>query len=547
MDIEKPEDIESKFWKLMEIEDTSVFSTENALGYLGALIDLSGDLSNEAGLNRAICVGNEILTSNLPALDRATCHYFLGNAHSSLGRLRGNHNEYQWDQEEVEKEILNLRYALKYSENSDVPDNILRQVYTNMGNNFKHVGRLSEAIPYWKKAIDLNPTFAMAIGGVGNGLFKYAETLYDEGYKQIFASQSHQFLSEALEIHDDPHFYPNARDGFAYTKQWLEDRVDKDILENDWGMDSFSLGESSDEVQYRKWCLQNTLFLNNLNDLGPYSICACDTLVLPTFTTRLDKGKSSIGHDEEPYFLSFFNQMKQEFVSARFLFYEGTEASHSDIHYSDKDVKLRDTLDSPSYCLAAEKVKASFRIAYSIFDKIACFLNKYHQLEIPDNKVYFRDIWYNVKKQGRRPDEKHGVRDVFQKNENIPLRGLFWLSKDLVKEDDEFSESIEPDAQKLKEIRNHIEHKDFKLIDSFGLEDSTESECSDEFIADSLTYQINRNDFEKKCLKLLKLSRAALIYLCLSVHCEEKRRNKDNGEMKCQKMPFRELEDDMKI
>jgi len=45
-----------------------------------------------------------------------------------------------------------------------------------------------------------------------------------------------------------------------------------------------------------------------------------------------------------------YNQLKQEFVSARYLYYEGITSEA--VHFSDKKVYLYDTLDAPVYSLA---------------------------------------------------------------------------------------------------------------------------------------------------------------------------------------------------
>ena len=60
------------------------------------------------------------------------------------------------------------------------------------------------------------------------------------------------------------------------------------------------------------------------------------------------------------------------------------------------------TLDYPSYSLAVERMKAAFRMAYSLFDKIAYFLNEYLRLGIPERNVSFRTLWYEdqQKKKG---------------------------------------------------------------------------------------------------------------------------------------------------
>gem|GEM_PF-6105865 len=45
---------------------------------------------------------------------------------------------------------------------------------------------------------------------------------------------------------------------------------------------------------------------------------------------------------------------------------------------------------------------------------------------------------------------------------------------------------------------------------------------------DRLAHSVRRDDFEKKTLHLLRLARAAIIYLSLGMHGEENRRRKNN-------------------
>jgi hypothetical protein len=116
--------------------------------------------------------------------------------------------------------------------------------------------------------------------------------------------------------------------------------------------------------------------------------------------------------------------MKQEFVSARWLLYEGLNARTT--HFSDRQVTLYNTLDYPSYGLGVERLKAAYRIAYSLLDKIAFFLNDYAKLNINERQIYFRTIWYE------NCDRNNPIRPIFEQSKNWPLRGLFWLSKDSV-------------------------------------------------------------------------------------------------------------------
>ncbi|MDB5137145.1 MAG: hypothetical protein JWP37_3748 [Mucilaginibacter sp.] len=119
-------------------------------------------------------------------------------------------------------------------------------------------------------------------------------------------------------------------------------------------------------LNYRKWCLKHQLYTNPLNDLGNYTIADHDVLHLPTMT---------VAAGEPPKYHTLFNQLKQEYATARFLYYEGTQPHKQ--HYADQDVKLVDTLEYAEYSIHMEKVKIAFRLIYSLFDKIGYLLNDY--------------------------------------------------------------------------------------------------------------------------------------------------------------------------
>jgi hypothetical protein len=128
---------------------------------------------------------------------------------------------------------------------------------------------------------------------------------------------------------------------------------------------------------------------------------------------------------DAPYrFKSFFDQMKQEYVSARWLLYEGTTLKVP--HFSDRDVLLQATEPRPSLSLAVEKAKAAYRISYSLFDKVGFFINAYMELGIPERGVTFRTLW--------RPDEKKPIRGEFDLTGNWAFCALYWLAKDFFEE-----------------------------------------------------------------------------------------------------------------
>jgi hypothetical protein len=378
----------------------------------------------------------------------------------------------------------------------------------------------------------------MAHGARGYGLYYYATSVYDEGHKHLILKTAHEDLRDALSSESRRVLEGNAHEAFERIKSDIEEYLKTCCLEEDIDVHDFSLGDSEEEISYRRWCLDHRLFLNPLNDLGPYPIAAADVLVLPSIVTNSQEGPSG------PSLLGLYNQMKQEFTSARYFYHEGVTSYAP--HFSDKEVKLYDTLDFPSYSLAVEKTKAAFRLGYSVLDKIAFFLNHYLGLGIPDLKVTFRSVWYESQSR------KNGLVKAIEDRHNWPLRGLFWVSKDLFDDDPGFEDALEPDAREWKDIRNGLEHRYLKLHEDYwsGPQDDYHgvSEQAVANLRDALALSRYRGDFEAKALRLLKTVRASLIYLCLAVHWEEEHRTEERDptqEVPCMRADI--LEDDLKV
>ena len=154
----------------------------------------------------------------------------------------------------------------------------------------------------------------------------------------------------------------------------------------------------------------------------------------------------------------------------------------------------------------------AFLSAYSVLDKIAFLLNNYFQLRVPERRVSFRNIWYAGDGAGRK------LRTEFSSSRNWPLRGLFWLSKDFYEEDTGFRDSIEPDAQELNVIRNHLAHKYLKVHDDVLWRGRQEEF---DFFVDRLCLSIRRGELTRKTMKLFKIVRSALIYCSLAIYLEE--------------------------
>jgi tetratricopeptide (TPR) repeat protein len=494
-------------------QDLTGRTDADAMHLIGSIIDLGCDEQSLAALDHASSLLDKFGSSSTTDEDHCRAHYFRANIWSARRHATPDWQEWHWKSEAIDGEILELRRAVNHPGFSSLHLMAKAQIYTNLANVLNHTGRFIEAIEVWDRALALIPRFAMALGNRGIGLAHYAGAVYDGGHHGVLMVNACVSLALACEPDaiQDSDGNGAAMAQFQQRMQAIWDSYDIPTLTDSYEPDGHSLGRSKRERDYRQWCLGRRLFINPLNDVGPNSIAGRDILTLPTITTGFDEGP------RPPAIIHYFNIIKQEYCTARYALYEGMTAEG--VHFSDRGVLLYNTLDYPAVGLAVERMKMAFRGAYAMFDKIAFLLNAYFKLGHNERQVNFRNLWF-VKGKGK---TLHPTLDGMA---NWPLRGLFWLSKDIF--EDDFREVTEPDAQALYELRNHLEHKFVSVHDGF-------SRAISPFQATTPTsgiFDISTDDLATKTLRQLKLARAAIIYLSLAVHAEERRRVRESSSEK---------------
>lgn len=139
--------LEATYQSLISLENLKSLTNETALERIGQLTDPSLDLQKTNGLKHAIKLSEELQKRKLTSRQLATSHYFLANAWANLRiLLRTEDDRWDWEQEEMEEEIINLRMALHVDRLHKLLDLRVCQILTNLGNLFDHVGRFVVAI-----------------------------------------------------------------------------------------------------------------------------------------------------------------------------------------------------------------------------------------------------------------------------------------------------------------------------------------------------------------------------------------------------------------
>lgn len=468
----------------------------------------------------------QALTTELEALlkrkpnskRKAIIHYIIGSAWSDIRHLTTYQTTpYQWEQPEFEKTISHLRQAIKEPGHKEHPEEVQCRMHTNLANTLSEIGRVIEAREHWNRALEVDPDFGMALGNRGKALCHLARMQYDPSHQQLLFMYAWKDLTKAVTL-DFPE--KEAKELFKEDIAFIEHHFPIEFLEEAIDLNTdYSLGSTEEEQSYRKWCLDNTLFLNSMNDIGPFNIASKDILLTPNMTCKVGEFPPEIGR---------YSILKHEFTTARYMYYEGITTTED--HFSDKESVLADTLDFPVFTLAIERIKTAYLLTYSVFDKIARVLQGYLQLQDSPIPVYFYNVWCK--------DKENKLRDEFIDSENWILRALYWQSKDFFYREQEYSDSIEPEAQELDTLRHCITHSFVRVHENMW-----SKEIEDEFpdlnlYKDKEVHHITTHELKQKTLKLLKLARASLMYLIFAIRAEEVKKKANNKDQFVPSIPM---------
>ncbi|MFZ7320556.1 LA2681 family HEPN domain-containing protein [Comamonas jiangduensis] len=481
--------------------------TAEALKHLGMFIDAGTDAGNPKSIDRALRQ-LEILDSRQLSDDHAVVtHYYKANAYGALAGIhhgKSNALTLRWNCTDTLKQMFHLNSAISHK-GFDAQNPVLQcQILTNYGNLLKEVGRVIDAIAQWDRALSILPNFGKARGGRGLGLARYT-SLQGEGLnKEILAQHAYDSLvsaskSDAFFESDDAE---QANSYYQHFANQLAGYFLIDEIREQNYLDEGELGRTKAERAYRAWCLDNRLVLNPLNELGSWTAAAADVLTLPGLTVKIS---DKLNGARPPPIFGFFNQLKQEYASARFMLYEGITSNG--VHFADRQVKIAETLDYSEFSLATERIRTAYRIAYSLLDKVAVLLNSYLGLGHEDTeklkKLSFSNVWFS---------KKTSLLPQIQESQNIGLCGLYWLSREL--HDGDLKLSTAADSRELHVIRNELEHKYLKVREGWAAPFIDKD-------AGDYAYTLGSNELEAKALRVMEIARSALLYLTFAIEHEE--------------------------
>lgn len=465
------------------------------------------NIYNEAIDNFTIEGNHEALRDYLPKVklfadlhespEYAPIFYSLGTGNSILADYYRRKDETTEEATKYRKTSLYyFRKTLSLLKPYDVNQTLLLSIYTNYANGLEACGRITEALRIYRAAIMLNPKFSMAIANYGRSLKLYANLVNDSGHSKDLHCYAYQAIKLALNNQDES-FHEQAFFAFKDMIREYDTSQLRQYLSKPIRYKKYCLGRKN-EQEYRLWCLKHHLYLNPLNDLlDQETAFAHDPLTITHYTESVSRDDiDTRKNGEPPKWFAMLNQLKEEYIFARYLCYVGSEKI-CNIHYADKKVKLTlSSFDYVNYSIRLEQLKAAFKTLYSTFDQIAFFINEFWSLGLGEKQA----------------DAAHVFKSKKYPIDNSALLAIFWSHSELV---ETFGEAESASEGNLRTLRNAIEHK-FVKIHQYPTNDKLQ-------IEDDSFYHISENELKNYVLRLLELSREWILELVYGIGIEERK------------------------
>lgn len=236
------------------------------------------------------------------------------------------------------------------------------------------------------------------------------------------------------------------------------------------------------EKQYREWCAEHRLLLNGVNDIEPDKASK-----LETFRYRHP------GADKEraEFLESFLHSLTEEFTALRWMLFEALQEQPQASQEGGYDRN--------------GQLKTVYRQAFSLFDKIALFLNHYYKLEVDLPRTSMQRIWF----EDEHP--KKPLKPFIKDSKNDALKALYWLSKELFGYERSDKQSLH--MIRATQLRHQLERSFVQVVAT--PEAATKN-------GELRKHQMTQKELEHMAVTLTFKSRNALMYLRYALGIEEK-------------------------
>lgn len=480
---------------IVMIDKQRVLIDETAIRLFEMRVDELVEDKNVEGTKEFIATFDEFTRVFDDLLLEARFYYLMGNAYYLLYVPQ----DHEWYDQNLSIVVVCFRKALTLLEQRGVYDDAYRFyrgcIETNLGNYLSQQGRCFCAKKHWSNAISVNNEPVAFTANAQSELYLAELNLKDVGKRHYHYYLAYKSIIARLELPnheaypDSPFVFDNGSN-LQQFKKWFEDEFNLEDFEGFFLQDDKV--KTRKEQEYLDWCRENRLFLSDIDDVDLGTIVHPDIVAMPDF---IDKVNTLLSYHEDYVYHSNFDEIKNDYCYARYLIFSSINIPNEQSHFNNRTFAKVDDLTCTIDNLKAQNLKSAFRTLYAIFDKIAYFISRFFDLNDidKDHLVCFESLFKqsNTGNRGKEWKPHPKLKD----SGNSFIHALFYILKDLRDLNDENSPShwLNHDLEKIWKIRNFIEHRSFKLIDST---------YSDLIFSSSLEdYQAEQLDREEQELK----------------------------------------------
>ncbi len=470
---------------------------------LSETFDKLFDEKNSSQILPTIAKAHKMLSKDYSIPTKMQISYDIANGYHDYRKITGTK-----DSTYLEKEIYFLRNTLDMYEGSrydeeDSEENeekavakyIAMRSYTNLGNAMHNLGRYIAAIDYYHSALLISDDFAMASLNLSISLLNYADFQINRYERNYYHHAGFYYYEQTertrINLEKQAYFEELHNRISLFAPEYIEGFLKKPL-----SLPKFQV-DNDEEADYRNYLLIFHLFLEPCLDILGDPCFAVDSINLPF---------GNQPNNREKEFIGLFNQIKQEYNFARYLWYK-TEMDEPAMHYADRELDLIDTGDSAIFSLNESYIRTAFKTVYALFDRIGYFINEYFQIGLTGTNISFKNVWKETLYNRNGEAYLDVPNPIMKTHENNPLvRAIFWLQKDFY--EDKKTNITMPFAEPIFQMRNDLEHNCLRT--GTKTYDVTFTKYTVDGMIENNTY------------KLLRLARELIIYLCLAVAYDRK-------------------------
>ena len=382
------------------------------------------------------------------------------------------------------------------------------QAMCNYGNILDYCNRSIEAIDWYYDAIKFNANHAVAMANCGIAIRKLLDVSGSHKIKNVY--EVWMLLTKACEMKKEVESYAGlvAYKHFEANRKRIVLEIEKNIKGGIETINNYANHriEKHGIPKAEKWLdtinIDRLLLTLNQNPINSESECIDDLFFINLITLPGVEGEKrfrELAHS--------LNILKEDFITARYIYYHSIDAKDK-IKQQNIITRFANTFDKSSFDLELGMIKASFRIAADCLGKVAILVNEYYQLNPTGTNININNIWYE------KGEYKLGIHTTILNalKKNPFLEGLKNLQEDWF---------LDNFPGPLKEIRNSATH--LKLI-IYEMRSTSFSQSSNNLITE--------NELSKYTYYLLRIVKAAIIYMVCAINFEESKKVINDSHLK---------------